>query len=306
MKKEASFLSANQQNTIYYSIWEPAETPRAILVGVHGMAEHRLRYDEFGRFLADHRILFTMHDHLGHGESIRQTKEYGYFGHPNGNEYLLSDIHHQVLLMKEMYPKIPLFIMGHSMGSFLVRQYICQYGALLTGTIILGTGFQPKALLLSGKAITKALSVFGWHFRSRLVYAIAFGSYLKRIKHPKTTRDWTSRDEALVARDIKDPGCMFILTINGFYQMARSIEASQNAQKAHDIPKDLPMLIASGSEDPVGNYKAGVILTKEFYEAAHIKDITLKLYDGDRHEILNELDRQTVYQDLLQWMLLHL
>ena len=147
----------------------PEGQVRAVLQLSHGMVEYIDRYRPLAEYLADRGILVTGHDHLGHGASIRTKEDYGYFAEPDGNRAVLADLHAVTVLTKELYPNLPYFLLGHSMGSFYARQYLCEYGRELNGAIIMGTGFQPKALVKVAKTLCRVLAAFhGWHYRSSL------------------------------------------------------------------------------------------------------------------------------------------
>ena len=172
----------------------PEGQVRAVLQLSHGMVEYIDRYRPLAEYLADRGILVTGHDHLGHGASIRTKEDYGYFAEPDGNRAVLADLHAVTVLTKELYPNLPYFLLGHSMGSFYARQYLCEYGRELNGAIIMGTGFQPKALVKVAKTLCRVLAAFhGWHYRSSLVANLSFMGYNKGLEG-RTTHDWLNRD----------------------------------------------------------------------------------------------------------------
>ena len=143
----------------------PEGQVRAVLQLSHGMVEYIDRYRPLAEYLADRGILVTGHDHLGHGASIRTKEDYGYFAEPDGNRAVLADLHAVTVLTKELYPNLPYFLLGHSMGSFYARQYLCEYGRELNGAIIMGTGFQPKALVKVAKTLCRVLDGRGLEYR---------------------------------------------------------------------------------------------------------------------------------------------
>ena len=303
MKKDFYFLSKDNKTQIHCIEWIPEVKPVAILQICHGMCEFIDRYDEFANYLADKGYYVVGNDHLGHGESVVDEDHYGYFHENNGNKYLLADIHQVRKITEEKYPELPYFVLGHSMGSFLIRQYITMEGFGLTGAILMGTGIQPAALVSVGKNLCRALAKGkGWFERNEILNKISFGSYNKRIDNPRTEKDWLSRDEETVNKYVANPWCTYTFTLNGFYNMFVSIEESQNKAHIESIPKDLPLLIVSGGEDPVGNYGVGAVKAYALYQNAGIEDIHIKIYEDYRQEILNEIGREQVFHDLKKWM----
>lgn len=195
--------------------WIPEGQPRAVLQITHGMVEYIERYQDFAQWLNERGFLVTGHDHLGHGNSIRTKADYGYFADEDANGTVLADVHRLTQLTKESYPGLPYFLLGHSMGSFYARQYLCQYGEELDGAIIMGTGCQPRLLVRAGKLLTTLVAAFkGWNHRSKLVTNVAFGGYNKRFEPIRTPKDWLTRDEAIVDAYIADERSSFIFTLN--------------------------------------------------------------------------------------------
>lgn len=192
--------------------------------------------------------------------------------------------------------------MGHSMGSFILRNYLCVYGAEIDGAIIMGTGMQPKGLLGFSKKLVKFLTVFqGEKHKSALVNALAFGSYNKRIPHPVSSMDWLSRDSVEVARYNEDPLCGFTFTLGGFATLFELIDRLHDKSRLEKMPKDLPVLFMAGTEDPVGDYGKAVEGVYQSFRDLGMEDVSLKLYENDRHELVNESDRELVWKDIYEW-----
>ncbi|MBQ9031630.1 MAG: lysophospholipase [Parasporobacterium sp.] len=304
MKQDFYYLSADKETKIHASSWVPSEgQPRAVLQIVHGMVEYIGRYQEFAEYLAARGFYVTGNDHLGHGESVTSDEKHGYFHKTHGNQYVIEDIHTLRTRTAEQFPGVPYFMLGHSMGSFLLRQYIGLHGEGLQGVIIMGTGNQPAAVLRAGKAICRVLSLFkGDTYRSAFVNNMAFGSYNKQFEPARTTHDWLTKDTAIVDKYLADPWCTFVFTLNAYYHMFSGIQIAQSKEHIGAIPKDLPMLIVSGDKDPVGRFGADIKAAYQIYKEAGLRDLQMKLYPEDRHEILNELDRNQVYEDLEKWL----
>lgn len=303
MKREFSFLSADGKSRIHAIEWAPETSVRAVLQICHGMVEYIDRYDEFARYLNGHGYYVVGHDHLGHGGSVRDKRDYGHFDEKKGNSYVQADIHRLRKYAAQKYPEAPYFLMGHSMGSFLARQYLTMHSERLAGAIIMGTGCQPAAVLALGQMVCKATAaVKGWRHRSLLVDGLAFGGYNRKFRPAETHMDWLSSDLEVRKKYIKDPWCSFRFTVGAYYQMFEGMKVIAGKNCTDHMPKDLPIFIVSGQDDPVGGFGKGVAKVFAQYKNAGLKNVDMKLYRGDRHEILNETDRANVYEDIYLWM----
>ena len=301
IKKNFYYPSSDGMTRIHAISWEPEGKPKAIVQIIHGMVEFIDRYDEFARFLVEHDFLVCGEDHLGHGESVVSDEYHGFFG-KNGNAWVIADIHELRNIMQREYPDLPYLMLGHSMGSFLIRQYIteqdAEYAKGLSGVVVMGTGWQPNATLHMGKAIAKMMGTNKIGKRAKLIDIMSFGSYLKRIENPRTVSDWLSKDNDIVDKYRQTPWCTFHFTPNGYYHMFDGMLKAHDTKRMQKLPKDLPILITSGAEDPVGNWGEGVRKTyMEYLENSPCK-VDIRLYEDDRHEILNETDREDVFKDL--------
>lgn len=308
MKHDLYYPSHDGKTMIHAIEWLPGDKPCAILQMCHGMCEHIDRYDDFARYLAANGFYVVGNDHLGHGGSVASEDALGFFAEKDGNLCVLKDIHTLRRSVMKRFPGVPYFILGHSMGSFLVRQYIARCGSGISGAIIMGTGTQPAAALTAGKALCRSLAaVRGWHYRSEAVNSMVLGKYNKAFEPARTPQDWLTKDEAIVDQYCADPWCTFCFTLNGFYNLFDSIEDAQSGEVVQSVPKTLPVLLTSGVKDPVGGENAsGVKAVFRAYQEAGIRDLEIKLYEDDRHELLSETDRYDVYAHLLAWMARHL
>ena len=280
----------------------PEGEVRAIVQLSHGMVEFIDRYKPLAEDLAGRGILVTGHDHLGHGGSIRTKDDYGYFAQPDGNRAVLDDLHAMTTLTKQLYPGVPYFLLGHSMGSFYARQYLCEYGAELDGAILMGTGYQPKALVTLARTVCRVLAVFfGWQHRSKLVRDLSFLGYNKGLEG-RTPHDWLNRDPAEVDKYRADERCMFTFTLNAYYSMFTGILRLYDPDFLNRMPKDLPLLFLAGDADPVGEQSKGVQRAIDSLKAVGVQNITQKFYPGARHELLVEINRQEVFADIGNWL----
>lgn len=303
MKKDFSFLSADGKSRIHAIEWIPEGEVKGALQICHGMVEYIGRYDEFARYLNSHGYYVAGHDHLGHGGSVQDKKDYGHFHETKGNQYVSADIHRLRRIIRKKYPEVPYYMLGHSMGSFLLRQYLTVHAEGLAGVIIMGTGHKDSLTLNVGQAICRLGAAFrGWRHRSLLVDALAFGGYNRRFRGGPTHREWISSDPEICRKYVKDPWCSFRFTLGAYYQMFEGMKVIAKKDSADHLPKDLPVFFVAGQDDPVGSFGKGVCKVYEKYKAAGIRKVDLKLYPGDRHEILNETDREQVYEDLYRWL----
>ena len=299
---EKTFMSKDGRSSIHYYVWEPEGEPVAILQIVHGMAEHLLRYEPFAEYLNRFGILVCGHDHIGHGRSADQ-KDWGYFGEENGWKIMVQDVEQLHGIMKVRYMDTPYFLMGHSMGSFIARAWLAMYGNGIDGAIIMGTAGKNPALGAARSIVKVIRKTKGSRHLSKMITNLAFGSYNKMIKPERTPYDWLTRDEAIVDRYIEDPACGFTFTAAGYADLFNLIGYISTDQWYNLVPKDLPILLVSGDEDPVGAYGAGPAEVAEGLEEAGCTDVSLILYEGMRHEILNEIGRETVMEDLKRFIL---
>lgn len=302
-KEEFYFTSTSGTTKIHAVRYIPDGEIKAILQIAHGMVEYIERYEAFALFLASKGFLVTGNDHLGHGKSIRSKEEWGYFAKEDGNRAVYYDMYQLTQITKENYPKLPYFLLGHSMGSFYTRQYLCEFGHELQGVIIMGTGCQPLALVQIGRFLTKFISLFkGWNYRSNFINNMAFGSYNKQFEPARTSKDWLTKDTAIVDKYVSDECCNFVFTLNAYYNMFTGISRLYNKKLLSNMPKELPVFFVAGEDDPVGDYGKGVRKAVAMFKEIGMKHVSLKLYPTDRHEILNETDREQVYDDLYRWL----
>ena len=303
MKREFTYLSKDGKTNIHAIEWIPAGEIAGILQICHGMVEHIDRYHEFAEYLANKGYYVVGNDHLGHGQSVVSEEKLGYFAKEKGNDCVIGDIHELRLLTEEKYPNVPYFMLGHSMGSFLLRQYLGVYGADLAGAIIMGTGAQPSAILGAGKFLCKVIAgVKGWEHRSKLIDGMAVGSYNKKFADEGTSCAWLSVNKENVNKYEADSLCGYMFTVNAYYNMFDGMSKMNRQESKGLTPKDIPLYLVAGKEDPVGNFGKSVENLYQFYKRQGIHSVELKLYTDDRHEILNEADKDIVYGDILNWI----
>ncbi|MDO4531076.1 MAG: alpha/beta hydrolase [Bacillota bacterium] len=307
MKKHLYFPSSDGKTKLHAVIWQPEGTPRAIVQIAHGMVEYVERYAGFAEFLNKNGILVAGNDHLGHGASYTEEKEKGYFSAKKGDIVPLQDMHRLTLLLQKKYPDIPHFLFGHSMGSFFTRRYLCMYPNEIDGAVICGTGWQPEAILRGGLALVQGITLLkGDHYRSMLIDNMAFGSMNKAFAPNQTDKDWLSRNTEEVEKYIADDNCGFIFTLNGYRTLFCNMLLAQDRELMERMDEDLPILFIAGEKDAVGDFGKGVKkAVNAFYEAG-MKDVECILYPECRHELINELNKEEIFHDVLEWLEFHM
>ncbi len=303
MKQEFYYPSSDGQTKIHGIIWRPEKQAKAVLQICHGMVEYIDRYNDFAQYLAERGVCVVGHDHLGHGKSVQSEEHLGFFHESHGNKYVITDIHKLRRMTEQDYAGVPYFMMGHSMGSFLLRQYLTMRAEGLAGAIIMGTGYMPYGLLAAGQMVCRSIAaVKGWKYRSEFVNQLGMGGYNKQFEPSESTKDWITSDEEMRRKYEADPLCSFLFTVNGYYQMFEGMKTLTKKRAMDKIPGSLSVFFVSGAEDPVGSNGEGVARVFHRYEKAGIQDVEMKLYSKGRHEILNESNREQVYEDLYQWI----
>lgn len=298
-KFERWFPSATGLCDIRYRMWVPEE-PHIALQITHGMAEHIDRYNDFAMFLAGNGVLAYGNDIISHGKSIREGIPKGYFGESNGVNAIIQDMHTMRDLVKADYPGIPFILFGHSMGSIFARIYAGRSGEDFDAFIFSGTaGVDPR--LPAGKLIAKCeIRKTGGKLPSETLFKLGFAAYNNAFKPNRTANDWLSRDEAQVDAYNADENCGFPFTSSAMYDFFTGVTEISNKKWAARVPKK-PIYMYSGAMDPVGGMGKGA---KQVFgwlkKTGH--EVELKLYEGARHEMHNEINRDEVYRDLLSFV----
>ena len=304
-----SFPSADGRTTVHAVRWTPEDGKyRAVLQITHGMVEYIERYRAFAEFLNDNGFLVVGHDHIGHGESVVSKDEWGFFAeHPS--DTVVADMHTLREITRKEHPGVPYFMLGHSMGSYMLRKYLAIHGEGLTGAIIMGTGCIPDNTTKLAMFIAKLQAAFfGWHHRSKLLQKLSYDKYYHQfdLKVKDASNSWLTKDVVIVKTYYADPKCTFVFTVNAYMGLFEAVLFDNQQENIEAVPKSLPLFFVSGAMDPVGGCGSGVKKVYNKFDVAGKEDITWKLYDNDRHEILNETDRDVVYHDIRAWMNVHL
>ncbi len=309
MKQNQTFLSSDGITYIHAVCWMPDGQPKGIIQLIHGMVEYIERYNHFAEYLASQGFIVVGHDHLGHGQSVRSVEDWGYISEIAPARSLVRDIHKLRKLTSKRYPELPYFMLGHSMGSYLLRRYLSHKGEGLTGAIIVGTGSEADVVTRSGLMLVRSTAQSkGWHYRSEIIRNMTFGAAYKKFDteglDPEAS--WICSDPEIMKSYNSDDRCGFLFTLNGYEALLSTVLYVNQKQNIERIPKDLPLLITSGENDPVGNLGKGVKKVYQQYVKAEIWDTECKIYPEMRHEILNEIGKEEVYADIVDWVERHM
>ncbi len=282
--------------------WTPEGAPKAVVQIVHGIAEHIRRYDDFARFLTEQGYLVVAEDHMGHGASVNGDGIRGYFH--GGWLTAVEDTYQLLTDTRAAYPDIPYVLFGHSMGSFMTRTLLCRHpDSGIAAAIICGTGWQPRAAL---PGLIKVVEIIcgrsGETVPNEQLQSLVFGGYNKKVEHPRTPYDWLSRDAASVDAYMEDPMCGFTASAGLLRDMMKGIRFIEDPANLAAMRKDLPVYFIAGGDDPVGNYGKGVDRSAAAFRRAGMTDVSERIFPLCRHELLNEINKEEVYQAIVQWL----
>lgn len=279
----------------------------AVLVISHGMMEHIARYDEMAKYLNERGIIVYGKDHLGHGLSVKEPDDLGYIGRQSAIPPNVSDLESLVKIAKQEQPSLPVFILGHSMGSFLSRQYATLDLEPVSGMILSGSGKFSSLEISFARILIDLLSLFlGQRYQSKFVYKLVFSSYIKPFEPAITPVDWITGDVEEAQAYIDDPLCGARFSLNGYAHLFQTLAAISVNSAFQKTPKDLPLIFLSGQEDPVGAAGKGIVKLVEKYRRAGVKDVEVKLYPDMRHEVQSDKAREEMFEDVVSWIKEHI
>ncbi|MEA2077728.1 MAG: alpha/beta hydrolase [Candidatus Marinimicrobia bacterium] len=303
MKKIDYFISDDGAKIAFYC-WLPEEEPIAVVQIAHGMMEYAERYEDFAKFLNKNRIVVYANDHRGHGKTAGSIENLGHLADDNGWIKVVADLRMMTKIIRQDYPKLPVILFGHSAGSFLARTYITLYDDI-NGVIISGTAAYPKYVIFAGRL----LAFFQGLFKDKRSFSpffdnMSFNSFRKHFNESKSA--WLCRDQDVVKQYENDPYCGFVCTLGYYKDMFYGL--NYISQKTHNqwIRFTLPVYIVSGSEDCLGEFGKGPQRLGQMYRKRQLEEVTVNIFEGARHEILNETNKQEVYEDLLEWITYHI
>lgn len=304
MKSETFTFLDPQKYEIFVYKWLPDKgyPVKAAIQIAHGMAETAARYERFAKALTESGYIVYANDHRGHGKTAKFPEKIGFMG-TDGLNRAVEDMRRLHQIIGEENPSLPRFLLGHSMGSFLTQQYISLYGAGLQGVILSGSSGKQGFILNIGIILAKLVMVLrGAQTPSPFLDQLTFGGYNNHFKPNRTKFDWLSRDEAEVDAYIADPFCGAIFSAGYFYDLYRFLKQIHQLDNQRRIPVDLPIYLFSGAQDPVGKYTKTIRQLIQTYRSLGIRDVTHKFYPEGRHEMLNEINRDEVTQEIIAWL----
>lgn len=267
----------------------------------HGMAEHKERYIPFMEFLAKNGYVTVIHDHRGHGKSVKSKADLGYFYEENA-EYVVEDLHQITTFIKNKYPNQKVILLGHSMGSMIVRKYIKKYDKDIDKLIVCGSPSKNPLVDLALLLVRILRAFKGEHYRSNLMQKLAFGKYGKKFQQSKSENVWICSDNKVVNNYDDDELCGFTFTLNGFsnlFHVMKDIYSKKDWALSH---KNLPILFIAGADDQVIINEKKWLESQEFLKNLGYENIEKILYPNMRHEILNEINKDVVWKDVYEWI----
>jgi alpha-beta hydrolase superfamily lysophospholipase len=299
---QASTFSLETRDGVSLTVhrWLPDAPAKAAVQIAHGLAEHGARYARLAGGLCNAGYAVYANDHRGHGLTAKTRADLGFFASSGGWNACIADLRAVRARIEAEHPGVPVFLMGHSLGSFMVQQFIAQHGAGLAGAVLSATSGKPPAIAAIGGLLARLERLrIGARSRSALLNAMLFGAFNKPFAPARTPFDWLSRDPAEVGKYIADPLCGFIPATQLFIDMLGGVTAAAKASCQAGIPKALPIYIFNGGRDPVAD-NVGQLLAA--YRTAGLMNVTHKVYPEARHECLNEINRDEVTGDLIAWL----
>lgn len=305
-----NFTFKSEEGTLVYVYnWIPNSDVKVkgVVQIAHGMAETAARYERFAEFMTQNGYIIYINDHRGHGKTAGSVKKLGILADSDGFEWMVKDVHQLSGIIKKEHPELPLFLYGHSMGSYVTQRYIMLFGSELKGALLSGSNGKQGPILTIGTIVAKReIKKNGRVVKSDKLNQMSFGGFNRAFKPNRTDFDWLSRDNAEVDKYIKDPYCGTVFTGGFFFDLLTGLKEVEKKENIDNVPKNLPILIFSGAQDPCGKNGKGVTRLCNTYKKHGIEDVTLKLYPEARHEVLNETNRDEVMNDVLKWVDSHL
>ena len=303
MQSSTFTLPASDGVTLFVYRWLPETPPKAVVQIAHGLAEHAGRYARLAGLLTTSGYAVYAHDHRGHGRSAAGTAGLGYFAESGGWQKCIDDLWQLQRRIAADHPGLPIVLLGHSMGSFMVQHFISEHGDALAGAVLSGSNGKPPLLAVVGRLVARLERLrLGPRGRSALIHALSFTAFNKQFAPNRTPCDWLSRDPAEVDKYIADPLCGFIATVQLWIDLLDALAEIANPDRQARIPKQLPIYIIAGARDPVSNNTKGLAQLLTAYRVQGLPRVAHRFYPDARHEIFNEVNRDEVTRDLIAWL----
>ncbi|MDQ7093714.1 alpha/beta hydrolase [Desulfosporosinus sp. PR] len=309
MLSQTFTFKSGEGTEIFGYKWLPEQTTKVkgLVQIAHGMAETGARYERVAEKLTANGYIVYIHDHRGHGKTAQTLDKLGILAETKGFKWLVEDLHQLSGMISKDYPELPLFLLGHSMGSFVTQKYIMLYGKALKGAILSGSCGKQGILLSAALYLAKAeVKKHGRKARSEKLTKVTLGNYNKAFKPKRTDFDWLSRDAAEVDKYIQDPFCGTVFSAGFFEDFLGGLKDIEDKRNLALVPIELPIYIFSGEKDPVGKNGRGVIKLVKTYQKMGLRDVSYKLYQDGRHEMFNEVNRDEVIGDVIAWLDRHI
>ncbi|MBD5080280.1 MAG: alpha/beta hydrolase [Ruminococcaceae bacterium] len=294
------FTSSEGKKQIYYEIIEPKSKPKAVIQVVHGMCEYFGRYKEFSDFMVGNGYAVAGDDHLGHGRTAEKKEDQGFFAKNNGWRFLVRDEKRMTEILKEKFPDTPIILFGHSMGSFIARLYTSWYSEDIAAALFMGTSSGVPAGA-AGAAVRLLENAAGTKTQLQTGQEMFYHFLTRRVSDKTGEMDWISRDKEKTEFFKNDPLGNFAFTAGAYRDLVKLLNEVSAKEWAYSLPKDLPVMLMSGEEDPIGDYGKGTRRVYRRLVNAGMKNVAIRLYVDARHELINEINRKEVYEDILNW-----
>lgn len=302
-KKEIVFDSSNGIYKVHGKLLKPIGIDlKGVIQISHGMSEYIDKYDDFAEYMLKKGFAVVGHDHIGHGNSINELEDRGYFGSKDGYKCMIEDLKTVTDIAKKEIPNVPYFLLGHSMGSLIARCYAAKYGRELNGLILCGTVGPHKLINAGIKLVNYMIDKKDERYRSKKIYDLSLNFANIKIESARTKFDWVTCDEGEIDKHIKDPNGSFIFTLRGFSDLFHLVSLANSRMLVKTVPKRLPIIFMSGDNDPIGEYGAGVERAYNIYKSSGLSNVRIKLYEGKRHALLKEVDKEQVFKYILNWI----
>ena len=283
--------------------WSPEGEVLGVVQISHGMTENILRYDEFAKYLNNKGFIVYGHDHRGHGLTAKSKDELGYIADNEGFDWLVRDLYELMMMIKEENKGLPIYLFGHSMGSFVSQRFVELHGKEIDGLILSGSNGEPTKLAPIGIFLSNMeIKIFGRKHTSKMMDKLSFGDFNKKFKPNRTPYDWLCSVDSEVDKYIANEYCGFVCSASFYYDLLRGLRAIHKDENFSSIPKDLPIYILAGDMDHVGFFGKGIVNLYDKLKLTGVKDVEYKLYKNKRHEILNEDNKLEVMNDISTWL----